>query len=325
MVRQAPGNLSDADFDLFDGVRALETPSVYLKSLKSARLSAESVAYHFGRLVLDTVVQDEQISYYRWRHLARQLISSKKVSLAKGKEYLLLTDAWSGGHFHWFMEVLPKILVIEQQAKDFVLILPDDSYVRSVGLDSLLLLGIEFADIVWMRRGEFYTVPDLHYLTRVAPPGQVDEDLMKELNRRFRRGRPAGRKRYYISRSDARIRKVLNEKQLEPVLSEYGFEIVRPERLSLEAQIDMFAECKTIMGIHGAGLTNCLFMAQGGELVEIRKREPNYAYWHLATSVGHKYYYYHGVPDSEVSLIGNGCNLTVPVDEFRRTVLEPYM
>ena len=159
MVRQAPGNLSDADFDLFDGVRALETPSVYLKSLKSARLSAESVVYHFGRLVLDTVVQDEQVSYYRWRHLARQLISSKKVSLAKGKEYLLLTDAWSGGHFHWFMEVLPKILVIEQQAKDFVLILPDDSYVRSVGLDSLLLLGIEFADIVWMRRGEFLPYP----------------------------------------------------------------------------------------------------------------------------------------------------------------------
>lgn len=325
LARRPPENVSDSDSHLFEMGLAYETPSVYLRSFHSARLSADSVLYQGGRLVLDTVVQDEQINYYRLRHLAKQLISSKKVSLAKGKEYLLLTDAWSAGHFHWFMEVLPKILVIERQAKEFVLMLPDTPYVRSVGLDSLLLLGVEFADIVWMRRGEFYTVPDLYYSTRVAAPGQVDDELMKELNRRFRGGRPGGRKRYYISRSEARIRKVLNEAELEPILNEFGFETVRPENLSLSEQIDMFAECESLIGIHGAGLTNCLFMAPSGNVVELRKREPNYGYWHLAASVGHKYYYYHGESDSDVSLIGNGCNLTVTIDEFRGAVLERYM
>jgi capsular polysaccharide biosynthesis protein len=75
------------------------------------------------------------------------------------------------------------------------------------------------------------------------------------------------------------------------------------------------------MGIHGAGLTNCMLMKPGGKVIELRKREKNYGYWHLADSLGHKYYYYHGVPDSEQSLIGSGCNLTVPVDEFESTII----
>jgi len=42
----------------------------------------------------------------------------------------------------------------------------------------------------------------------------------------------------------------------------------------------------------------------------------------LAESVGHEYYYYHGVPDSDLSLIGRGCNLTIPVDDFEEKILK---
>jgi hypothetical protein len=321
--RRAPTNLLAADSELFEGAYRYSTCDAYLKQFGAARVSPSSVVYKGGRLVAETVVADEQIGHYRWKHFAKKLLTSKNVSLSKGQRYLLVTDDWSAGHFHWFMEVLPKILVIEDRAREFVLLLPDTPYVRSVGLDSLSVLGIEFADIVWMRDDEFYKVPDLSYLTRIAAPGQVNDDLMKELNRRLRGDSRVGTtKRYYISRSEARIRKVLNESELESVLSEFGFETIRPETFSLRDQINLFKECETLIGIHGAGLTNCMFMPRGGNVVELRKREPNYGYWHLADSVGHNYLYFHGVPDSDLSLIGRGCNLTIPVQDFENEILK---
>jgi hypothetical protein len=64
-------------------------------------------------------------------------------------------------------------------------------------------------------------------------------------------------------------------------------------------------------------------MPPGGQVVELRKREPNYGYWHLAESIGHEYYYYHGVPSSDMSLTGKGCDLTIDVDDFEREILAP--
>jgi len=319
--RTSPANLLPEDAELFEDAYRYSTHDTVLKHFGAARVSPDSVVYKGGRLIAETVVAGEQVSYYRFRHLAKKLLTAKSVSLDKGRKYLLATDAWSAGHFHWFMEVLPKLMLIGERASEFVLMVPDTPYVRKIGIESLELLGIEFADVVWMRDDQFFTVPDLYYVTRVAAPGQVNDEIMKDLNRRFRGVRGPGTKRFYISRSEARIRKVLNESELEPVLRSYGFETVRPEKLSLREQIDMFAECGTLIGIHGAGLTNCLFMPPGGNVVELRKREPNYGYWHLADSVGHKYYYFHGVPDSDLSLIGAGCNLTVPVEDFEERIL----
>jgi capsular polysaccharide biosynthesis protein len=308
---------------LFENDYQYSTYDAYLKPLGAVRVSSDSVVYNGGRLIAETVVATDQVPYYRIRHLAKKLLTAKGVALEKNRKYLLVTDAWSAGHFHWFMEVLPKLVLIEARASEFILLLPDTPYVRTVGVESLELLGMKFSDVVWLREDQFFKVPDLYYITRIAGPGRVNDDLMKDLNRRFRGNRGPAGNRFYISRSKANIRKVLNEPELEFALRSYGFDTVRPEGLSLREQIELFAECGTILSIHGAGLTNCLFMPPGGNVVELRKSEPNYGYWHLADSVGHEYYYYHGIPDSALSLIGKGCNLTIDVADFEARILEP--
>jgi hypothetical protein len=57
-------------------------------------------------------------------------------------------------------------------------------------------------------------------------------------------------------------------------------------------------------------------MRPGGMVMELRKRERNFGYWHLADALDHSFYYFHGKPDSEKSLIGDGCNLTIELEEF---------
>ena len=320
-TRRDPQNLLKEDRVLFADAVEYSTKDCYLRALGTVRVSPDSVVYKNGVLVKETVVAEDQVSYYRFRHLAKKLVTGRKVRLDDKRQYLLVTDAWSAGHFHWFMEVLPKLWVIRDRTKEFVLLLPDTGYVKHIGLPSLELLNLRFADIVLMKDFDFFKVRHLYYISRIAAPGQVDDRLMRELNEAFVGKKAGGAKKIYISRARARVRKVLNETELTAKLRDHGFEILLAEDLSLSEQIDTFAECSTLLGLHGAGLTNCIFMKPGGNVIELRKREKNYGYWHLADSLDHKYYYYHGIADSDNSLIGNGSNLTVLLADFEEKIL----
>ncbi len=66
-------------------------------------------------------------------------------------------------------------------------------------------------------------------------------------------------RRIYIRRKPGGWRSVANDDAVAARLEGEGFEIARPEGLSLAEQIRLFAGAKIIVGMHGAGLTNLLF------------------------------------------------------------------
>lgn len=320
--RKPPANLISADAELFEDAFTYETNDAFLKPFGNVWVSPDSIVYKNGILLPETLATQDQRSYYRVRHLAKKLLTGRKVNLDKARNYLLVTDAWSAGHFHWFMEVLPRIWTVKDRTREFVLLLPDTPYVRKIGLESLELLGLDLEDVVLMKDEDFYRIHDLYFVSRITNPGQTHDRIMQEINSAFMRDKQGGQDKIYISRAKARVRKVLNETELTAVLKDHGFDILHGEDFSLAEQIDIFAKCSTLIGIHGSGLTNCILMKPGGNVIELRKRERNYGYWHLASSLGHKYYYYHGIPDSDKSLIGQGCNLTIPVSDLENCILK---
>ena len=82
-------------------------------------------------------------------------------------------------------------------------------------------------------------------------------------------GRPRGKKRIYVARGGAPRRRVLNEAAVEKLLAGYGFISINPGALSVSEQVALFADAEIVAGPHGAGLTNCVFMAPGGAIVEM--------------------------------------------------------
>jgi hypothetical protein len=61
-----------------------------------------------------------------------------------------------------------------------------------------------------------------------------------------------------------------NEEKLEEFFISQGFEVICPEDFqSLEDQINYFYEVKTIVSITGGGLTNMVFMQNGGNVIEL--------------------------------------------------------
>lgn len=320
-----PANLDPADDGEFAGERCYDTLDSFLKPMDGAWVSPDSVIYRNGMLVPETVVSPAHVPYYRYRHAVKKYFFSKRVHLSASERFLLVTDAWSTGHFHWICDVLPALWSIRDQAHQHVLLLPDQAYIRRIGPESLDMLGIRFRDIIWMEPGSFYKTKQLDYLSPVVPSGHMHPGLMQAIRDGYRTGMEAGSRRIYISRKKAQYRKVVNESALEDLLKEYGFEIVVGEDHSFADQARIFGSANVLAGIHGAGLANAIFMAAGARLIELRRKEhgtTNVGFWHLADALDQSFYYFNGEPDSDKPLVGQGCNLSIDLNAFRQNVLE---
>lgn len=315
-----PVNMIPGDQSEFATEKEYDSEPAYLNEIRNALVSPDSVIYKNGWLLKESVPAPDYISYYRFRHLAKNLLFSKKASTGAQEPCLMVTDLWSAGHFHWLCDVLPRLWHTRDLTKDMLLLLPDDPYIRRIGLQSLELLGLRFRNIRWLKRGELLKVSRLFFLSRTGPSGHMHPELMKAFRNKLVPENTSPAKKIYISRENAAYRKVVNEAPFRALLQEYGFEIFRGEDLSFSDQVGLFAQANTLLGLHGAGLTNAAFMQTGTKLVELRRKEhgpSNVGYWHLANSLGLDYYYFNGIPDSDLPLVGRGCSLHIDLDMFR--------
>ena len=101
----------------------------------------------------------------------------------------------------------------------------------------------------------------------------------------------------YISRSKGYKRTLVNDRSVIPLMEKRGYKVVFCEELSIQDQINIFNRADTVVSIHGAGLTNMLFMNPGSKVLEIRNglgNHMNNCFLALADTLGHDYYYYIG-------------------------------
>lgn len=320
-----PVNMTVEDIIDFEEQSSYQTCDSYLKFIGAAWVSPDSVVYKNGRLIVETLASKDLKRYYSLRHLAKKILTGKKIYLGSSKKYLLVTDSWSSGHFHWFCDVLPKLFCIKARAAEFVLLLPDIPYIKNFATETLQKLQINFEDIVFMNEQNFYHSKNLFYVSRISQSGHMNGEIMKDIQKSFLEGKGSGTRKIYVSRQKGAIRKIVNGDQLDTVLKEYGFEILFAEGLTLDEEIDIFSTTDTLLGLHGAGLTNCVFMHPGSKVIELRRKEngpTNVGFWHLADSLQHDFYYYNGTPDSSLPLVGRGCNIDIPVKDFEKNILQ---
>jgi hypothetical protein len=87
-------------------------------------------------------------------------------------------------------------------------------------------------------------------------------------------------RKLYVTRRNAKVRRLLNEEEVAAHLRERGFEVVALETLPLRKQIRRFAEAEMIVAQHGAGLVNLLF-AQDPRVLEVCSDEDRQIFFRL--------------------------------------------
>ncbi|OAG75565.1 Capsular Polysaccharide Biosynthesis Protein-Like Protein [Acetobacter malorum] len=94
----------------------------------------------------------------------------------------------------------------------------------------------------------------------------------------------------YISRKDTKARRICNEDDLICALKNLDVKIVELTNTSVREQIKIFSNAQLVIGGHGAGISNSLFMRSGAVMLElIQASYQNVGPMRLAQSSGAQY------------------------------------
>jgi hypothetical protein len=327
--RNLPVNYINGDLNYCLSEFSYETYNVDFRSLYFCFVTYEGIIYNsFLHLVKSSLVGPKLRSQYSLKRTLNEIRKLKIKSLDNNRKYLIAFDAWSGNHYHWITEVLSRLFLLKKELNQYILILPENVYIKNTGRALLNLLDLIPRDIIYVKPTELIYSNKLHFINHVALTGYINDKVLKEIKKKLdskiQHHKAQIYRKLYITRGQASYRKVLNETDVVSLLISEGYEIFDFGILSLEDQISICSQANIMISMHGAGLTNMIFMIPGSKILEFRRNKiyHNQCYWHLADALKHKYFYLFGDPDSDLQLEGNGCNLTIPLLKLRQLLDE---
>ena len=284
VTRSLPKNYVETDSTLFQEILKDRFHPVNLYFVKNAYVLKDTLFKKFSFLDRFTHVHGLPLK----RKLKRlALFLNKEKEIKKG---IWLTNDWSPTYFHWFIDVLSKLVVSEGFIYGHKLLIPGYyGNFKFIG-KSLDRLGVDYV---------FYN--DVHRikveeLIIVDLPRYCDAEILNKVRDKFLMpvlDQNQNERRVYISRAKAEKRQIINEREVMDVMLSFGFEIHYFEDYDLDKAVEIMRRCKYLVSIHGAGLTNMLFMDKKTKVLEFRQEGDNIngCYYSLANSLGIDYYY----------------------------------
>lgn len=175
---------------------------------------------------------------------------------------VLLGSGQPTNYFHWLVEFVAKLDLISEVQNGRRLVIPRPRF--PFNCDSLRYFGIEPRDCIVAARPTRFR--DLRTTSSIA---LSNTRLSSFVGAFFEPRSGYGGRRIYISRREARSRRVVNEDALLDLLTKAGFEEVCPGELPFAEQVATFRGASIVVGAHGAGLANTAFMPAGSKVIEL--------------------------------------------------------
>jgi hypothetical protein len=205
---------------------------------------------------------------------------------------IFIADIRSNNYFHWIGEVLPRLLEAKEKIGKYSVILPTKFRDLNFVSDSLNYIGLSFR---FMEKFSLYKLKHIFFVSHFSVTGNYNDEIIKRTGKALQSVGKADERnqRIYISRSKADRRKIINEAELTKILIEHNFKIIYCEELSFSGQASIFSDARILISIHGAGLTNMIFMSPGAAVLELRYQNDRHSncYFSLASALDINYYY----------------------------------
>jgi capsular polysaccharide biosynthesis protein len=172
----------------------------------------------------------------------------------------------NANYCHWLLDFMPRLPLVQDVDNDVKMILGaqlapyEQAAIQGLGITPDRLFHMNNHHVSRFKR---LHIPDLGTVDRVPHPETVDWLRSTFLTRR------GTKRRIWISRKAASIRRVVNEDQILEVLAPLGFQTVELEGLSIYEQAELFAGAEIIAGPHGAAFANAVFAPPGARLIEV--------------------------------------------------------
>jgi capsular polysaccharide biosynthesis protein len=208
----------------------------------------------------------------------------------------ILFDVWSANYFHWMTEVVPKLQHLALIDDNLVIYIPEPILRQPFAKFTLsLFANISFREISINHITKF--IIQKAYLCNLKMiTGNYHPEIIKEAATFLKTSvqqNYLSAKRLFIYRDILDGRGIENFNEIKPLLDRYGFDVVNLGKLTPEEQIASMRNCELLAGVHGAGLTNMMFLPVGAKVLELRRYDDklNNCYFSLASALGHNYHY----------------------------------
>lgn len=229
----------------------------------------------------------------RYGYTNRRFWGKHKISFIH-KGYIIL-DHWSANYFHWVTEVLPKIFILIEKEPEATLLIPDWLFKYSFIEETVKRIP-ELRYRIISNRNPYFILKGIAVDLKIIS-GNYNPAALQHVRQFFEKSIQVSKKkteqRIFIYRSIAQGRGVINFEEVEPVLNKYNIRVVDFAELNWLEQFELMQNSSLLIGVHGAGLTNMMFMPTASKVIELRKKgdATNNCYFSMASALHHGYWY----------------------------------
>jgi capsular polysaccharide biosynthesis protein len=317
----------------------LEPPSSTLRPARSADHALFVAVIPKGRSLYDcgvVVTPDHKLlADVSWQTFALDQNKSnplhhfamRKLVLPKARQIggnvAVLSSVQPGNFYHWLFDILPRLGMIRRSGHtpECYIVNADKSFQQ----ESLRLLNIPSSMIISPTMSS-HIQPD----TLIVPslPGPIFGLTPQARSCEFLRSSfltsshlQAAHRLIYISRADARERRVINESEVLEMILPIGFEILTLTGMPFDKQVELFSQARVVLGPHGAGFSNAVFCQRGSVLIEFMPKGKSVdCFERLAGFVGMDYHVIASDVDGAPGESGDSDDHYVDLAELRQVI-----
>lgn len=266
----------------------MQTNPVSLVELDQARLF-----FSGNRCLLRSANGHKIFSYGVETGLEQDLLRQDYQHLP-GVSVLLAPTEGAHCYYHWMMDVLPKLGLLERQGISLDSV--DHFIVRKITspfqIETLAKLGIDKSRITETIDQQFLLCDSLCHV-------EMNNGINLKMNRFIplwlkqsflSSSTESARLKLYIGRPEGVRRGLLNEDQIKPLVEAAGFTMVVMEGMSVAEQAQLLSRADAVMAPHGGALTNMVFCKPGIPVIELMSRHVYPYYYGLSELCGHRYH-----------------------------------
>lgn len=211
---------------------------------------------------------------------------------------------------HFYRECLPAIVLLQESG----ILLSDVKFlcteISEKMLEFLIFLGVSRSQIIvtgniWIECEELI-LPCFGSFGHLHTPTRYYSEVLNFTLKNIVSNGNSGFNKIYVSRRNAKMRRVLNECVIYSGLEKRGFSIVDPGDYSIKDQVDIFSNASLVVGPHGMGIANYGFSKKTAKLMEVMQSDcPRVSYFRTAQLKNCNYAAY-WVPPIALDYCGDG-------------------
>ena len=302
-----PLNLADEHVYLFKGKEMYSLKELRIRKLKNVFVNHWGVVLKRLLIPLRSAenligLYDQSFYWQHWRKVLEQYIVCKfgkslpSVQLNDANEYYSIHTPWFG-YFSWLTTHLPKLLAVSEKFPNAILLVPEGWDKEVFVKDTLEMFPQIKKEIIPEDHHVFvknFILAENRPWTSVFYPEQLKQVRVLFFSN-ISQVKLTPIKRIYVSRKQAKRRIIVNETDLVNCLRQFDFEEICFEDYSIFEQVYLMKHAECLVSMHGAGLTNAMFMSPKSSVLEISPVIENkdlfrFPFWRISSILEIDYY-----------------------------------